>query len=55
MDVNAPDANGVKVKVLWWTHDPRQHGMLGSYDRVLTAITEAFGRHRSEEGQKQAA
>lgn len=55
MDVNALDATGVKVRVLWWTHDPRQHGMLGSYDRVLTAISEALGRRSSEAGQRQAA
>jgi small-conductance mechanosensitive channel len=39
-DATAPDA--VKVRVLWWTHDPRQHQMLLSYDRVLTAMIRAL-------------
>lgn len=39
-DATAPDT--VKVRVLWWTHDPRQHQMLLSYDRVLTAIVRAL-------------
>jgi len=28
----------MKIRILWWTHDSRQHQMLGSYDRVLTAV-----------------
>src|SRR6202011_2200557 len=38
MDLGDPDADAVKVRVLWWTRAPRQHEMLASYDRVLTAI-----------------
>ncbi len=48
LDVNA---DSVKMRVLWSTHDPRQHQMLASYDQVLTAIAEALDRatdkHRS--------
>jgi small conductance mechanosensitive channel len=32
----------IKVRVLWSTHDTRQHEMLGSYDRVLTAIEDSL-------------
>jgi small conductance mechanosensitive channel len=37
------DAEGTaKIRLLWWTHDTRQHEMLASYDRVLTAVTDAM-------------
>lgn len=55
MDLNAPAPAAVKLRVLWWTHDPRQHQMLSSYDRVLTAIMTTLGRHRSEVEQSRAA
>jgi small-conductance mechanosensitive channel len=42
MDLGDPDLNAVKVRVLWWTKAPRQHEMLASYDRVLTAIRETL-------------
>ena len=38
------DLNTVKVRVLWWTKAPRQHEMLDSYDRVLTAIRQTLNR-----------
>src|SRR3982074_482238 len=38
------DLNAVKVRVLWWTEAPRQHEMLDSYDRVLTAIRQTLQR-----------
>src|SRR6266404_9780960 len=44
MDVGDPDLNAVKVRVLWWTKAPRQHEMLASYDRVLTAIRQTLNR-----------
>jgi small-conductance mechanosensitive channel len=50
-DLN-PDA--VKLRVLWWTRDTRQHDMLASYDRVLTAIIQSLGRVEREKS-KQAA
>jgi small-conductance mechanosensitive channel len=53
VDLNTLDSDTVKIRVLWWTNDSRQHQMLASYDRVLTAIVEAF--RRSREKQKRAA
>ena len=44
IDLNALDPDTVKMRVLWWTNDSRQHQMLASYDQVLTAIAEALGR-----------
>jgi len=44
MDLGDPDLNAVKVRVLWWTKAPRQHEMLASYDRVLTAIRQTLNR-----------
>jgi small conductance mechanosensitive channel len=55
MDVNAPDPGSVKLRVLWWTHEPRQHQMLGSYDRVLTAMRAVFARRSSVTQEKRAA
>ena len=44
MDLGDPDANTVKVRVLWWSRAPRQHQMLTSYDSVLTAIRQTVNR-----------
>jgi len=41
-DIDAPNADSVKLKILWWTNEPRHHEMLASYDRVLTAIAKAL-------------
>lgn len=38
LDLTDLGANAVKIKVLWWTKAPRQHEMLKSFDKVLTAI-----------------
>jgi small-conductance mechanosensitive channel len=38
----------VKMRVLWSTHEARQHQMLGSYDQVLTAISKALDRLQSQ-------
>jgi small conductance mechanosensitive channel len=38
MDLGDPNANLVKMRLFWWTKAPRQHEMLTSYDKVLTAI-----------------
>ena len=40
----------IKVRILWSTHDSRQHQMLGSYDQVLTAVSDALDDTRT--GQK---
>ena len=42
MELSDPDANTIRVRVLWWTRAPRQHQMLTSYDTVLTAIRETL-------------
>ena len=35
-------ADVAKLRILWWTHDSRQHEMLGSYDRVLMAVAQTL-------------
>lgn len=58
MDLNSPGPSSVKLRVLWWSSDPRQHQMLSSYDRVLTAIVTALARVRNkkkDEKQDRAA
>ena len=57
MDLGDPGTDAVKVRVLWWTKAPRQHEMLASYDRVLTAIRQTLNRSRvgPEVAQNRAA
>jgi len=42
LDLSDVETNTVKMKVLWWTKAPRQHEMLTSYDRVLTATRQTL-------------
>jgi len=53
-DVAEPKTQGGKLKILWWTRDPRQHEMLASYDRVLSAIADAFNRMKPEDQPRAA-
>jgi small conductance mechanosensitive channel len=53
MDLGDPNANVVKMRVFWWTKAPRQHEMLTSYDKVLTAIGQTL--NPSAVGQSRAA
>lgn len=46
--IEAPKAEGAKLKILWWTDAPRQHQMLASYDEVLTAIVKSFNQLEKE-------
>ncbi|HEY3926801.1 MAG TPA: mechanosensitive ion channel domain-containing protein [Candidatus Koribacter sp.] len=52
--IQEPGSNSGKLKVLWWTKEPRQHEMLNSYDRVLTAIAQRFSDAESEDRPKAA-
>jgi small conductance mechanosensitive channel len=54
VNVDVPNSDAAKLRILWWTTAPRQHQMLGSYDRVLTAIAEAFSRPGSGEKTRAA-
>jgi len=48
----------VKFDLTWWTKSSRQHEMMASHDRVLTAIREALRRRvadPSHESKAQAA
>jgi small conductance mechanosensitive channel len=40
--IELPTTETAKIRVLWATHDPSQHQMLASYDRVLSAIAHAL-------------
>jgi hypothetical protein len=48
LDLTDPDSNTAKVRVLWWTKAPRQHEMLTSYDKVLSAIGRMLSQSSSE-------
>jgi small conductance mechanosensitive channel len=45
----------VKLRILWSTHDSRQHQMLGSYDQVLTAVLNALEKIQGGANQRPAA
>ncbi len=51
LDLSDPGSNAVKVRVLWWTKAPRQHEMLTSYDRVLSAIMLTLSRTALDHGR----
>jgi small-conductance mechanosensitive channel len=55
VNLDTPNSEAIKVRVLWWTRAPRQHQMLASYDRVLTAIAEALSHSGIEEDHTRAA
>jgi hypothetical protein len=42
----------VKLRVTWWTKSPRQHEMVASHDRVLTAIRETLQRRKLDQSKK---
>lgn len=44
VDLDFQLSDSVKLRVLWWTGPPRQHQVLASYDKVLTAIAETFSQ-----------
>jgi small conductance mechanosensitive channel len=52
MEVN-PDT--LKIRILWSTKDSRQHQMLASYDRVLTAVVQTTDSYGSEPKRRSAA
>jgi small-conductance mechanosensitive channel len=51
IDLGDPDAGVVKLRITWWTKSPRQHEMVASHDRVLTAIRQALQRLAAKESQ----
>jgi small conductance mechanosensitive channel len=54
VNLDPPTSQAARLRVLWWTNAPRQHQMLDSYDRVLTAIAEALS-HPEILGQTRTA
>src|SRR5258708_40055231 len=52
-DLPDVEAGALKLRVLWWTKSPRQHEMLASYDKVLSAIAQSV--HRTQDDNRRAA
>jgi len=44
VDLIDPGLDVIKLRITWWTQSQRQHEMIASHDRVLTAIGEAMRR-----------
>jgi small-conductance mechanosensitive channel len=55
VNLDGPNADAIKIRVLWWTKSPRQHEMLGSYDKVLTAIAEGLSNSTASTTTTKAA
>jgi small-conductance mechanosensitive channel len=51
IDRGDPDTGMVKLRLTWWTKSPRQHEMVASHDRVLTAIRQALQQLASKPSQ----
>jgi small-conductance mechanosensitive channel len=51
IDLGNADAGEVKLLVTWWTKNPRQHEMVASHDRVLTAIRDALQKRVNRQSQ----
>jgi small-conductance mechanosensitive channel len=51
IDLGDADAGEVKLLVTWWTKNPRQHEMVASHDRVLTAIRDALQKRVNRQSQ----
>ena len=49
-----PGSNTLKVRVTWWTR-PRDHDMVTTHDRVLTAISEAGATGAANPDEQRAA
>jgi hypothetical protein len=51
IDLGDADAGEVKLLVTRWTKNPRQHEMVASHDRVLTAIRDALQKRVNRQSQ----
>jgi len=51
IDLGDPNGRVVKFELTWWTKSSRQHEMMASHDRVLTAIREALRQRGSDQPQ----
>jgi len=51
IDLGDADAGIVKLRLTWWTKNPRQHEMVASHDRVLTAIRDALQKRVNRQSQ----
>lgn len=55
VDLGDPGSNAIKIRVTWWTR-PRDHQMITTHDRVLTAISKALADGEPDRaGQSRAA
>ena len=55
VDVSDPSLEVLKLRVAWWTKSPRQHEMIASHNRVVTAIREAMRRGSADQSEPRAA
>jgi small-conductance mechanosensitive channel len=52
IDLGDMESNTLRVRVLWWTKAARQHQMLASYDRVLSAIRETLRSATTQDARR---
>jgi small conductance mechanosensitive channel len=51
VDLGDPSSGAVKLHLTWWTKSSRQHELMASHDRVLTAVREALRQRGSDRPQ----
>ena len=49
LDLSDLESNTMKARLLWWTKAPRQHEMLASYDKVLSAVRQTLSQNQVED------
>jgi small conductance mechanosensitive channel len=52
IDLGDADSGVVKLRLTWWTKSSRQHQLIASHDRVLTAVREVLSRLAATHDQK---
>ncbi len=49
MELGNPEPGTFKLRVLWWTRALREHQMLTTYDRVLSALSKTLSNSASQQ------
>src|SRR6266567_5918861 len=54
-DIADPSSGIIKLRLTWWTESPRQHEMIASHDRVLTAVRESLRQRTVDQARESKA
>jgi small conductance mechanosensitive channel len=54
-DIVDPTSGVIKLRLTWWTESPRQHEMIASHDRVLTAVRDSLRQRMVDQARESKA